>query len=598
MGRKGMSAQERREYERLQERKKQRLERQQARTMESNPAKSSPGRMNRMDEKRKVRRPDRLDESERPERQNKPERQNRPERLNRPDRADRQEGLNAEMRNRQTPRRNNRRRRPERAPKNILGNILLMLQAIVSVAFLAVLVLSNIIPMKFIVIVGICLLLLLLIGAVSQWKRRKKGTIGKVYIMLVTLVVGLGAYYLGITTGALAQITGGNKTVDTMVVAVLADDPAENLADAESYRFGVQYHMSGDDMKDTVKQINKDLGSNIEEVEFKNVNAQAKALHDGEVDAIIYNEGYKGILEDEFDGYSDKVKIIYTHHIETQLEDISIDVDVTEPFSVYISGIDVYGEITQNSRSDVNIIATVNPKTRQILLVTTPRDYYVEIPEISNGQKDKLTHAGIYGIDASIRTLSELYDVEIPFYARVNFTSLIDIVDILGGVDVVSEYEFTTSKAAGKVVEVKEGLNHFNGEEALAFSRERKKVPDGDNQRGKNQQAVLTAMIKKVVSPSILLKANSILSSVSGNVETNMSQRQLQALIKRQLSVGGSWNIKSVAAEGIGDQQACYSSGRQELYVTIPDEESVASIQAEIDRVMSGETLDEGEMTE
>ena len=561
MGRKGMSAQERREYERLQERKKQRLERQQARTMESNPAKSSPGRMNRMDEKRKVRRPDRLDESERPERQNKPDRQNRPERPSRPDRADRQEGLNAEMKNRQTPRRNNRRRRPERAPKNILGNILLMLQAIVSVAFLAVLVLSNIIPMKFIVIVGICLLLLLLIGAVSQWKRRKKGTIGKVYIMLVTLVVGLGAYYLGITTGALAQITGGNKTVDTMVVAVLADDPAENLADAESYRFGVQYHMSGDDMTDTVKQINKDLGSNIEEVEFKNVNAQAKALHDGEVDAIIYNEGYKGILEDEFDGYSDKVKIIYTHHIETQLEDISIDVDVTEPFSVYISGIDVYGEITQNSRSDVNIIATVNPKTRQILLVTTPRDYYAEIP-------------------------------------RVKFTSLIDIVDILGGVDVVSEYEFTTSKAAGKVVEVKEGLNHFNGEEALAFSRERKKVPDGDNQRGKNQQAVLTAMIKKVVSPSILLKANSILSSVSGNVETNMSQRQLQALIKRQLSVGGSWNIKSVAAEGIGDQQACYSSGRQELYVTIPDEESVASIQAEIDRVISGETLDEGEMTE
>lgn len=582
MGRRGMSAQERREYEKLQERKKQRLERQQARTMGSNPAKSTPGSSNRTAESRKVRRTD-------------PDKRRRPEaELER--RYDR-DGMNQEDVKRIQPK-GRRKRRPERSKRNILGNILLILQLIVSVAFVGILALSNIIPLKFMVLIGVFLIILLLIGVVSQIKRRKRGTIGKVYIAVVTLIIGLASYYLGITTGALARITGGNTTVDTMVVAVRADDPAENLADAENYKFGVQYSISGDDMKETVAKINEDLGTKIDEVEYKNVNAQAKALHDGDVDAIIYNEGYKGILEDEFDGYSDKVKIIYTHHIKTELEDLSIDVDVTEPFSVYLSGIDVYGEITQNSRSDVNIIATVNPKTRQILLVTTPRDYYVEIPEVSHGQKDKLTHAGIYGVDASIRTLSELYDVEIPFYARVNFTSLIDIVNILGGVDVDSEYEFTTSKAAGKVVDVKKGMNHFNGEEALAFSRERKHLPDGDNQRGKNQQAVLTAMIKKMVSPSMLLKANSIINSVSGNVETNMSQKQLQALIKRQLSVGGKWNIKSVAADGTGDQQACFSSGSQELYVTIPNETSVEEIQTEIDRVLNGETLEDGVMTE
>lgn len=582
MGRRGMSAQERREYEKLQERKKQRLERQQARTMGSNPAKSTPGSSNRTAESRKVRRPD-------------PDKRRRPEaELER--RYDR-DGMNREDVKRIQPK-GRRKRRPERSKRNILGNILLILQLIVSVAFVGILALSNIIPLKFMVLIGVFLIILLLIGVVSQIKRRKRGTIGKVYIAVVTLIIGVASYYLGITTGALARITGGNTTVDTMVVAVRADDPAENLADAENYKFGVQYSISGDDMKETVAKINEDLGTKIDEVEYKNVNAQAKAIHDGDVDAIIYNEGYKGILEDEFDGYSDKVKIIYTHHIKTELEDLSIDVDVTEPFSVYLSGIDVYGEITQNSRSDVNIIATVNPKTRQILLVTTPRDYYVEIPEVSHGQKDKLTHAGIYGVDASIRTLSELYDVEIPFYARVNFTSLIDIVNILGGVDVDSEYEFTTSKAAGKVVDVKKGMNHFNGEEALAFSRERKHLPDGDNQRGKNQQAVLTAMIKKMVSPSMLLKANSIINSVSGNVETNMSQKQLQALIKRQLSVGGKWNIKSVAADGTGDQQACFSSGSQELYVTIPNETSVEEIQTEIDRVLNGETLEDGVMTE
>lgn len=581
MGRRGMSAQERREYERLQERKKQRIERQQMKSMGSNPAKSMPGNKKRSDEYRKTRRPD-------------PDRKRRREEER--GRSYDRNGSYAEN-VKESRERTRRKRRPERSQKNVFGNILVMLQALASVAFIGVLALSNIIPLKIMAIVFICLLILWGIGLFTQVRRRKKGTTGKVYIVFMTLIIGLGTYYVGITTGALGRITGGHTTVDTMVVAVRADDQAENLADAVDYKFGVQYMMSADEMEETVSKINEDLGSKIEEVEYKTVKAQAKALHDGEVDAIIYNEGHKDILEHEFDGYSDKVKIIYTHNIKTELQDISIDVDVTEPFSVYLSGIDVYGDIENQSRSDVNIIATVNPQSRQILLVTTPRDYYVEIPEVSYGELDKLTHAGNYGVDASMRTLSELYDVEIPFYARVNFTSLIDIVDILGGLDVVSEYEFTTSKASGKVVEVKEGLNHFDGKEALAFARERKKVPGGDNQRGKDQQAVLTAMIKKIISPSMLIKANSIIDKVSDNVQTNMSQAQLQALIKRQLSVGGSWNIKSVAAEGTGDSRSCYSSGSQRLYVTIPDEESVEMIKAEIDKTLKGETLEDGEMT-
>ena len=578
MGRRGMSAQERREYERLQERKKQRIERQQMKSMGSNPAKSMPGNKKRSDEYRKTRRPD-------------PDRKRRREEER--GRSYDRNGSYAEN-VKESRERTRRKRRPERSPQNVFGNILVMLQALASVAFIGVLALSNIIPLKIMAIVFICLLILWGIGLFTQVRRRKKGTTGKVYIVFMTLIIGLGTYYVGITTGALGRITGGHTTVDTMVVAVRADDQAENLADAVDYKFGVQYMMSADEMEETVSKINEDLGSKIEEVEYKTVKAQAKALHDGEVDAIIYNED---ILEHEFDGYSDKVKIIYTHNIKTELQDISIDVDVTEPFSVYLSGIDVYGDIENQSRSDVNIIATVNPQSRQILLVTTPRDYFVEIPEVSYGELDKLTHAGNYGVDASMRTLSELYDVEIPFYARVNFTSLIDIVDILGGLDVVSEYEFTTSKASGKVVEVKEGLNHFDGKEALAFARERKKVPGGDNQRGKDQQAVLTAMIKKIISPSMLIKANSIIDKVSDNVQTNMSQAQLQALIKRQLSVGGSWNIKSVAAEGTGDSRSCYSSGSQRLYVTIPDEESVEMIKAEIDKTLKGETLEDGEMT-
>ncbi|WP_461811983.1 LCP family glycopolymer transferase [Faecalimonas sp.] len=542
MKKKGMSPKERREYERLQERKKRQMEKRYAKSMGwDNPAKS-------VSEKGRVPNPD---------------------------------------------------KKQEKKGRNILGKILLFLQVLASVAFVGMLFLSNIIPLKYIIVTIVILLLLWSIGLVSQIKRKKRGTIGKLYILLITGCLVAGTYQLGFMTGTLDKVTGGNSKVDTMVVAVLAKDKAEDIADVSDYTFGVQYKLDKGDVKDTVSHINKELDTKIKTKEYKNVNEQAKALHDGEVKAIIYNEGYKEILEEEFHGYSNKVKIIYHYNIKTKLDDVSSNIKVkTEPFNVYVSGIDVYGEISKNSRSDVNIIATVNPKTRQILLVTTPRDYYVEIPGVSHGQRDKLTHAGIYGVDTSIRTLSELYDTEIPFYARVNFTSLIDIVDELGGVDVMSDYAFKTGTAAGTVVRVSKGMNHFNGKQALAFSRERHNLPDGDNQRGKHQQAVLTAMIKKMISPSMLIKANSIINKVSNGVETNMSQGQLQTLIKMQLNQGGEWNIKSVAAEGTGDKQRCFSSGSMRLYVCQPDEESVEGIKQLIRQVQNGETLQETEMTQ
>lgn len=264
-------------------------------------------------------------------------------------------------------------------------------------------------------------------------------------------------------------------------------------------------------------------------------------------------------------------------------------IDVTQqPFNVYISGIDVYGEITTESRSDVNLIATVNPKTHKILLTTTPRDYYVTIPGVSGDYKDKLTHAGIYGIDTSIATLENLYGTEIPFYARVNFSSVIDIVNVMGGIDVESEVAFTTSKAAGTVVEIHEGINHLNGKEALAFVRERKAFVDGDHQRGKNQQALMTALIKKAVSPMILLQASEMIDCVVGNAETNMSEQQMKQLIKMQLFDLEGWEIESVAATGDDSgKQYCYSYSGGPLYVCIPDAACVAEISQKMQEYQS-----------
>lgn len=480
-----------------------------------------------------------------------------------------------------------------------VGIILCGIQFAVTLVFIAALFVLNMLPMKYLgVIIGV-LVFLWIIPLVSQLVSKKKAIAGKVLSVLMSIVLVMGSYYIFKTNGTVKAISGGDKKVDKMVVAVLSTDPAESIKDAGSYDFGVQYAMKGDDVKATVESINKEVGGDINAVEYKSLNEQATALHDGDVQAIIYNDAYTAILEEAFEGYSDSVKVIYTHEITSKLETAAAEVEVdNDCFTVYISGIDVYGAIETNSRSDVNIIATVNPTTHQVLLVTTPRDYYVEIPGISGGQKDKLTHAGIYGVDASMATLAQLYDTKIDFYARVNFTSLVQMVDALGGVDVVSEQGFTTSDDSGLVMNVAQGENHFNGQQALAFSRERMNVDGGDFQRGRNQQAVITAMIKKAISPAILTGANGILSSVSGNVDTNMSQEQIQELIKSQLADGAAWNIKSMSAEGTGDDQECYSSPGSILYVTQPNQDSINTIKQAIDAVEKGEILPDSEVAQ
>ena len=339
--------------------------------------------------------------------------------------------------------------------------------------------------------------------------------------------------------------------------------------------------------------------SEIQTTECDSVQTQAQQLLDEEVDAIIYNGAYTSLMEENVTDFSKKIKILYTFDIRVQLDfgnSGATDDSITkEPFTIYISGIDTYGEVSETSRSDVNLIAVVNPKTYQILLVTTPRDYYVPIPGVSGGQKDKLTHAGIYGIDASMRTLGELYETDINYYARLNFTSLIDIVDTLGGVDVYSELAFQTGTESGCIVDVQEGWNHLNGEQALAFSRERHALADGDNQRGKNQQAVLTAMLRKCLSPTMLLKAGTIMNQVSSEVETNLSQAQINSLIKYQLNKNATWTIQSVAATGTNDKGYCYSSGDTSLFIMDPDEDVVQEIIDLANVVEEGGTLKDGE---
>lgn len=498
-----------------------------------------------------------------------------------------------DRRNKRVSARKNRNSKGNNRISRSIGLVLAVIELISSMVFVVSLLFLNMLPEKYLAVLSGVLLIVFLLLLLSELKAKKYGIASKIFSVLMSAALLFGTYYVTKTNSTIEEISGGDKKVDKMVVAVLKDNPAETIEDAADYSFGVQYAMKGDEIRGTISEINHKLNSEIALAEYNGLSEQAAALHDGEVDAIIYNDAYTAILEEAFEGYSDKVKIIYSHEVESEIKNIAIDVKVKEEaFVVYISGIDVYGAIETNSRSDVNILAVVNPTTHQILLVTTPRDYYVAFPGVTGGARDKLTHAGIYGVDTSMATLGELYDTEIQFYARVNFTSLIQMVDALGGVDVYSEYAFTTSADSELVMDVSQGYNHFNGRQALAFSRERQNLAGGDYQRGKNQQAVITAMIQKAISPAILTGANGILESVSGNVDTNMSAEQIQSLIKSQLESGEGWNITSVAAEGTGDMQYCYSYSGAALSVVWPDEDSVAAIKEQIAAVKRGDILE------
>lgn len=462
------------------------------------------------------------------------------------------------------------------------GKLITLIQLILTVGLIAVIWNSGLVPTKYLVAIIIVLLILFGVTFGLQYVKNKVYIVGIVLSIILSILQAIGIVYMLKADKLMADVGGATYKTDNMIVVVKKDNVANSLMDASMYRFGIQTAVDQENTQIMVDNINTSLGREVKIEQYGTVQELANALLEGRVDAAIYNQALDGLITDAIEDYSDQVRVLYQYGIETEIEQENVDVE--EPFNVYISGIDVSGSVATNSRSDVNIIMTVNPNTKKILLTTTPRDYYVQIPDISGEQRDKLTHAGIYGVDASMKTLEQLYGIDISYYARVNFSSLVKIVDTLGGVDVDSDYEFTAVNG----MHFNQGKNHLNGEEALAFSRERYSFEDGDNQRGKDQQKVLTAILNKAMSPAILSNASALIADVSDSVQTNMTQEEMAKFIKMQLNDGASWNIESVAASGTGDTQACYSSGDQPLYVMWPDEAVVQSISAKMNEILNG----------
>ena len=263
-----------------------------------------------------------------------------------------------------------------------------------------------------------------------------------------------------------------------------------------------------------------------------------------------------------------------------------------EPFVVYLSGVDNRGELTEKARSDVNILAVVNPVTKQAVLINTPRDYYVDLA--GTDSKDKLTHAGLYGVETSMATLGNLYGINVDQYLRINFAGFISIIDAVGGVDVYSDQAFTSVGSPGYYdpTTFAEGWNHLDGKSALAFARERHAFASGDIQRGINQMKVINAMVDKLKSPTVLMNFSRLMDAVSDCFITSLSQDQISALVRMQLGDLANWDIQSYTVTGTSAKSSqCYSAKGQSLYVMKPDESSVAKAKELIAAVLGGENM-------
>lgn len=415
-------------------------------------------------------------------------------------------------------------------------------------------------------------------GLAKKHKTRKLNIVCLIIAIVVSIVYVNATNYLFATDNFLKSMFTEVAEQEEYYVVVKKDskyDKIEDLNDERVYIFQVE-----NDVKTEIQNkasIVLKQESNLKDIGNKLVNS--------DVEAILISSTQYGMLNDEIKDFKANTKVIYTatHKIEKKAEILNknsknnIENGV---FNVYISGIDTYGNINNVSRSDANILATVNTNTHEILLTSIPRDYYVTLH--SKQAKDKLTHSGIYGVSETVTTVEDLLNVDINYYVRVNFTTIIKLVDTLGGVDVYSDYDFECGGYS-----FTKGYNHIGGSAALVFSRERYSFAAGDNQRVKNQQHVIEAIIKKVAnSTTILTKYTSILNSLEGSFQTNIEQSEISKLVKNQLENMSSWTVKSNSLTGTGSYGPTYSMGSQELYIMLPDSTSVQNAKSQIKAVM------------
>ena len=433
----------------------------------------------------------------------------------------------------------------------------------------------NVMTAAVVILVALASLLLII------YRKAEKFTI--FFLTLAILMSSVSFFALQQFVGFTSHINStSNYSEYSMSVVVLKDSDVHNVTQLDS----VTGHTDTDNenIQKLIADIKTSQSKELTVEQSTSYLAAYKSLISGEAKAIVLNSVFENIIESEYPDYASKISKIYTKKITKEVA--APKVSKNKSFNVYVSGIDTYGPISSVSRSDVNILMTVNRDSKKILLTTTPRDSYVPIADGGNNQKDKLTHAGIYGVDSSIHTLENLYGVDINYYVRLNFTSFLKLIDLLGGVDVYNDQEFTSRH--GKF-HFPVGNVHLDSEQALGFVRERYSLADGDRDRGRNQQKVIVAIIQKLTSTEALKNYSDIIQGLQDSLQTNMPIETMMDLVNAQLESGGSYKVNSQDLKGTGQMGLpSYAMPDSNLYMMEIDDSSLATAKSAIQDVMEG----------
>nr|WP_175060650.1 LCP family protein [Streptococcus salivarius] len=468
-------------------------------------------------------------------------------------------------------------RKQKRTGKKMWGmvNIGLTILYTVLVAFLLFIMFNyNFLSFRFLnIIITIGLLVVLAISIFLQ--KAKKSTLVTTIILvvfsLISLVGVFGFKQMIDITNRMNQTAAFSEVEMSIVVPKNSDIKDVNQLTTVQAPTKVDKN----NVDTLMSALKKDKKVDVKVDDVASYQEAYDNLKSGKSKAMVLSGSYASLLESVDSNYASHLKTIYTYKIKTKNNNSAKQVD-SKVFNIYISGIDTYGSISTVSRSDVNIIMTVNMNTHKILLTTTPRDAYVKIPGGGADQYDKLTHAGIYGVETSEQTLENLYGIKIDYYARINFTSFLKLIDQLGGVTVHNDQAFTSLH--GKF-DFPVGDIQMNSEQALGFVRERYSLNGGDNDRGKNQEKVISAIVNKLASLNSVSNFTSIVNNLQDSVQTNMSLDTINALANTQLDSGSKFTVTSQAVTGTGStgQLTSYAMPNSSLYMMKLDDSSVES---------------------
>lgn len=482
------------------------------------------------------------------------------------------------------------------------GVVVTAILLVVLLVFWGFLISSQLVPPLYLGLgilasLGLTGCVLLLTWKLSHRVRRVVG-----FVLAGILLVGcvLGGLALWRFVHTVRQVTDTSVERSVLAFYVEEDSSVTTLNELDGKTLGILTELDRPNTDETLQKVGKNHNLSFSLEEYEGLAQLADGLRKGQVEGILLNQAFLPLYE-ELSGYEDfsqELREISVQEVEHVMEHTSAGVPESEEteqessqeplenpvVTVLISGSDTRGNvIDQRGRSDVNIIARINRETHKILLVSTPRDFYVPLAFSWGNPEDKLTHAGIYGMDVLMGTLENLYDTQIDYYFRINFTGFTEIIDALGGIEVTSNYDFT---AGGNEYHV--GTNYLNGEEALAFARERYSFSDGDRQRGRNQMAVIEGVVQKAMSPSILTGYLGILESVQDCVDTSVPYDLIAEMVRLQLSENAQWEIESYSVNGSDASGYTYSM-TQKLYVMMPDQATVQTAKEKLAGISSSE---------